>query len=325
MLLEAAEPSLRVGEEQEVGWYLRLAVAARPDECLEDEQSCALPHGGAARAEDACGFPIGPVVKDVGEEVEIRAGGNGGEEVAADEAAPVFEFASRQVRARLMREPGPVEDGGSKLGMTLKDGRDQRAAAAADIDQGAISAEVVKSRDRLRFAGMVAGHGAAELRFVRQLPRRVVEARTTARGGAVATSNGLLEPAECLPDAGVSERINHFGGPRRGVGPEQRPALGEIEAIAIPLREEIMPREEMEKAAKRSFVRTALARQFAHRPGPAAEAVGQAERNGHVDGASEDMSAGRGKHLGAQSSRLAGHERFRPVGAHRIVGITRRT
>jgi hypothetical protein len=83
------------------------------------------------------------------EQVRVPAVGDCGEEVAADDLAPVGDTGPSKQLARLGRDSGLVEQHAADLGVPGQDGREHRAPSAADVDDGREPAEVVGVDDRI--------------------------------------------------------------------------------------------------------------------------------------------------------------------------------
>lgn len=103
----------------------------------------------SAGAEDAGrGFVI-PVVQDPGEDVRIAVRGERiGEEVAWDEFAAVGEPGYREPLPSTVDNSQQVEDHAAHMRMGVQHGFDQRAVAAADVDDALDTSEVVDASER---------------------------------------------------------------------------------------------------------------------------------------------------------------------------------
>jgi hypothetical protein len=102
---------------------------------LDDQQSRAGTHGGSAAAQDRERGLVGPVVQDLLEHVGVGAAGHRGEEVAGLHAQPA---------GRLAERLGHVEGHALELGLGVQDRGEQRAVAAADVDDRPEAGEIAR-------------------------------------------------------------------------------------------------------------------------------------------------------------------------------------
>ncbi|MCM6776593.1 hypothetical protein NDR87_21860 [Nocardia sp. CDC159] len=123
---------------------VRLVQGRRIGEKLLDQQQSAVGgHGGATSVEDAGGAFVVPVVQDPFEQIQVRSGGDGVEEVAEGDGATVGKPGGTNVLGCPVRALGIVEDDSAQLRVALRDGNEQSTVSAADVDHAGATIEVV--------------------------------------------------------------------------------------------------------------------------------------------------------------------------------------
>ena len=109
---------------------------------LHDQNTAAGRQHVAAVAQDRDRLLVGPVVQDALHHVEVRAPGDGAEEVPGAHRAARFEPVPLQRRRRLGQALRRVEDDTGQAGMRVEDTCQQGAVTATDVGDPGEPAEI---------------------------------------------------------------------------------------------------------------------------------------------------------------------------------------
>src|SRR5262249_59750057 len=124
-------------------------LAALGQHDLDEQQPRArVADGPAAVPQDDQGAAIVPVVDDPLHDVQVTAGRDRLEEVAADRLAAAREPPGGQLVPGAGDDVRGVEDDAAGAGVGLEDGGQEAAVAAADVHDRAVGREVERLQDR---------------------------------------------------------------------------------------------------------------------------------------------------------------------------------
>ena len=112
----------------------RVRFIACRQEVLEHHELRVVTRRCAARAKDARGVLVSPVVEDVRQEVRIRSVRHALEEAAARELAPVGNACSFDRRSRVGDHVLEVEEHTAQMRHVLQQRQENPPGAAADVD-----------------------------------------------------------------------------------------------------------------------------------------------------------------------------------------------
>src|SRR5256714_475692 len=89
-------------EHRQVEQFGEAGFVARQDDLLEDDEAGIVGHRPSTRPQDRDRLVVAPVVQDLREDVHVAAGGDFGEEVAADHLTAVVETQLRELPRRFL-------------------------------------------------------------------------------------------------------------------------------------------------------------------------------------------------------------------------------
>jgi hypothetical protein len=227
-------------------------VAVLAARALDDDHPAAVAGGLSAPAQDRAGLVIVPVVEHVAEHVRVTAGGQGieealpGERAAPVQAPPVQASPGQASPGQVLPAPldgvGQVDQRAANLRVRVEDGGQQRAGAAADVDDVARAGPVVAG-GRVGHVLRPGGHGRVERGAHRRIggqvrPERRAEDRLP---GGLPGAQGVQEPGErqVHPPAEPVE-VQRDLHPGRVIRAQQRREVVEPERARVRLGEHAM-------------------------------------------------------------------------------------
>jgi hypothetical protein len=125
-----------VGQHVDVPLQREGRLAAGWYDTLDDKQDLVGGHGLAAAIQERLALLVIPVVQDAREHIDVASDRNGGEEVAGDDVAAIGEPVSAQPVVGRLDDVRALEDDAGQVWVGRANGGQQRAVAAANVDDG---------------------------------------------------------------------------------------------------------------------------------------------------------------------------------------------
>ena len=285
LFLGALAAAVGDSDHLEIEQLLESGIVAGRDHGVDDHEPPCRRNHAAAVAEDPHAGVVGPVVEDVLHQIRVAAGGNGVEEASCfDDDAPL-ERCAGEALARARNHVVEVVHDAANGGVLLQNRGEQRAIAAADVDDRATVAEIVGGQHRRNLRRRDAVH-------------RLVEGGGLCGRGLQVLEEALAEDATKRWLAGADAGREVGPGEHRRARPSvARPAaerprdagaqrIAERRLTKSPLRvlgEDADARERSQQAVQRVRVRADPRGKRRRRERPVVERVGDPELRGGAD------------------------------------------